>query len=141
MHRIRHLIFERYCCAHGNAIRSTFDRLLYRLLKQVLVLHAIVVLKAWSLESIFVSMIVLGVLHAFLLDLIYPVVSFSSVRGRPYGVVAAFVQILFERLIEAIVLVPLEGSVGHVLLEGHPLDELILLISFRSDRIMMHSLA
>ena len=82
MDRVWQLIFECDSSTHRNAVSSGLDRLLHKVLKLVFVLDAVMLLKARRLESILMSVIVLGILDTLLVDLVDPVVPFSSIESR-----------------------------------------------------------
>ena len=84
------------------------------------------------------TVIIFRVFHTLLIYFVDPVISFASVGSRHHRVVTAFVEILFKGFVKAIGLVPLEGSVGHILLEGHTFNKLILILSLAADGTLVH---
>ena len=84
------------------------------------------------------SVVILRILYTFLIDLINSIISFSGIGSGPQSVVTAFVEILFDRLIEDIMLVPLEGGMGHILFKSHTFDELFLILEFGGGLNFVH---
>lgn len=106
--------------------------------KLMFLLNSIQLLKTRCLYCIFMSMIILRILYTFLIYLINSIISFSGIWSGSHSIVTAFIEILFDRLIEDIMLVSLEGGMGHILFKCHTFDELFLILEFRGGLNFVH---
>ena len=85
-------------------------------------------------------MIILRILYAFLIDLVNFIISSMNVRSGSDDTVTAFIQILFQLLIKAVMLVPFKYGIGHVLFKSHSFDELTLFLGLVNEGCFVHVL-